>query len=44
MTKPISNKLYNSLIEYLVVAGCDQDTNLIVNSDQEVCNFNNFNY
>jgi len=32
----MSNKLYNSLIEYLVVAGCDQDTNLIVNNDAEV--------
>ena len=32
----MSKKLYNSLIEYLVVAGCDQDTGLIVNDDQEV--------
>ena len=32
----MSNKLYNSLVEYLVVAGCDQDTNLIVSSEQEV--------
>ena len=34
--KTMSNKLYNSLIEYLVVAGCDQDTNFIVNSETEV--------
>ncbi len=32
----MSKKLYNSLIEYIVVAGCNQDTGLVVYDENEV--------
>ena len=32
----MSKKLYNSLIEYIVVAGCNNDTGLVVFDENEV--------
>jgi hypothetical protein len=36
----MSKRIFNSLIEYLVVAGCDRDTGLKINENQVKLNQN----